>query len=228
MSKQRKHAPLVASSIKVFVVCDYPILRSGISRVLEAEQDIEVVGESDIGREAIKDVRRNNTDIVLIDYLVHSLSYIDATKSIANSGPGVSVIILANYDREDFLIRVLEAGAKGYVIKCEEVSVILQAIRAVHQGDIFISPLMTSKLADDYLVRIQNGVVTDPYQSLSPREHEVLPLLAQGDTDLEIAKRIHVSPHTVATYRKRVMKKLDLHSKTDILKYALQRGLVSV
>lgn len=215
-------------AIKVIVACDYPILRSGITRVLQAEPDIEVVGEAGTGKDVIRDVQRHKPDVVLIDYLTHSLSYIETTKSIVDAIPGVSVVILANYDREDFLVRVLETGAKGYVIKREEVNVIIQSIRSVHQGDAFISPLMTSKLADDYLTRLQHGVIADPYQSLSPREREVLPLLAQGGNDREIAKGIHVSPHTVATYRKRVMKKLDLHSKTDILKYALQRGLISM
>ncbi len=216
------------STLKVVVVCDNPIFRSGIALILKSEPDFELVGEIDTGEGVIIEAQRHDPDIVLIDYLANNLSYISLTKSIADCVPGASVVILANYDREDFLLRVLEAGAKGYVTKRDEVVVVLQAMRTVHQGDVFISPLMTAGLADDYLARIQNGVVSDPYQSLTPREREVLPQLAQGSSDREIASGIGVSPHTVATYRKRVMKKLDLHSKTEILKYALQRGLISV
>ena len=138
------------------------------------------------------------------------------------------MIILANYDREDFLIRVFEAGAKGYVIKREEVSVILQAIRAVHKGDVFISPLMTSKLADDYLVRLQNGVVTDPYQSLSPREREVLVLMAQGLQNKEIADQLGITERTVKFHVGSILSKMSAGNRTEAVSVAVHRGLIEL
>ena len=216
------------TSIRVFVVGDSPMLRSGIARVIQTYPNLEVAGEARVGLEVVKDIQREHPDVVLIDFLSHGLHYLDMTKAIVDAVPNLPLVMLTNNEHEDFLIRAMQVGARGYVIKREEVEVIVDAIHNVHQGNVFISPLMASKLAGNYLARLQVGVITDPYQTLSPREREVLPLLALGDSDQKIAGGIRISPHTLATHRRRLMKKLDLHSKTDVLKYALKRGLVSI
>ena len=163
-----------------------------------------------------------------MDIELSGITGLDATRQIAESVPGVSVLILTASEREDYLSQALKAGASGYVLKRANTEELVGAIRSVHSGEMFIYPRMTTKLVNDYVKRLQNSKGHDPYERLSLREREVLPLLAEGHKNHEIGILLCVSPYTVQTYRQRIMKKLDLHNGTELLRYALRRGLIKL
>ena len=214
--------------ICVVLADDQPIVRRGIALLLQQETDIDVVGEASDGWEAVECVRRLRPDVALMDINMPGLSGLDATRMITEAVPGVSLLILTIYDREDYLFQALQAGALGYLLKSASVEELTGAIRTVHSGEVSIYPRMATKLVGDYLKRMRSGWDEDAYGRLSMREREVLPLLAESHTNQEIAAMFHLSPYTVQTYRQRIMKKLDLHSRTELLKYALRRNIVSL
>ena len=214
--------------IRVLLADDQPIVRRGLALLLREQEDIEVVGEAGDGWEAIESVQWLRPDVVLMDIDMPGLSGIDATQRIVESVPKVSVLILTVHDREDFLFQALQTGALGYVLKSIDVDELMAAIRTVHSGDVFIYPRMATMLVGDYVKRMKADVDKDPYERLSTREREVLPMLADGRTNHDIGDVLHISPNTVQTYRQRIMRKLDLHSKTELLKYALRKRLISL
>ena len=167
-------------------------------------------------------------DVALIDMDMPRASGLEVIEKIVGHVPDVSVLILTGYDREDLLFQALRAGALGYLLKGANVEEILKAIRTVHSGDAFIHPSMATKLVGDYLRHTSASGGKDHYQGLSAREREVLPLLAEGRTNEYIASLLYISPYTVQTYRQRIMKKLDLHSRTELIKYALRMGIIKL
>lgn len=215
-------------AIRVFLADDHPVVRRGLSLVVSEQDDMEVVGEAEDGMEAVECIRRLRPDVALMDIDMPNLSGIEATKRIAETNPEVAVLILTAYDREDLLFQALQAGAAGYALKMTNSEDLLAAVRTVNSGEVCISPIMATKLVGDYLKRSKNPDDPDTYRKLSSREREVLPLLAEGHTHHAIADLLHVSPYTVQTYRQRIMRKLDLHSGTELLRYALKKGLVSL
>ena len=212
--------------IRILVVDDHTVVRRGIVHLLEEEPDLQVVGEAGDGAGALEQARALRPDVVLMDIGLPDMSGIEATRRLTAELPQVRVLILTVYDREDFLFRALEAGASGYVLKGADVEDLLQALRTVHAGEVFIYPRMATRLVQDYLTRFRRGEAQDEYRRLSPREREVLPLLAEGHTNEEIARLLHLSPYTVQTYRQRIMQKLNLHSRAELLRYALRKGLL--
>ncbi|MFQ5872947.1 MAG: response regulator [Dehalococcoidia bacterium] len=215
-------------NIRVFLADDHPVVRRGIARIIEGEPDMEVVGEAGDGAEAVDVAKALQADVVLMDIGMPGISGIDATKQLSRAAPDVRVLILTVYDQDDFLFRALQAGASGYVLKGAEVDDLLQAIRIVHKGEMFVYARMTTKLVRDYMKRLQGGEGQDEYERLSAREREVLPLLADDRTNQDIAELLHISPYTVQTHRQHIMQKLNLHSRGELLKYALRRGLISL
>ena len=216
------------SAIRVFLADDHPVVRRGLSLVISEQDDMQVIGEAEDGAEAVDSIRRLRPDVALMDIDMPNLSGIEATKRIAESNPEIAVLILTAYDREDLLFQALQAGAAGYALKMTNAEDLLAAVRTVNSGEVCISPTMATKLVGDYLKRSKNPDDPDTYRKLSSREREVLPLLAEGHTHHSIADLLHVSPYTVQTYRQRIMRKLDLHSSTELLRYALKKGLVSL
>ena len=214
--------------IRILLADDQPIVRRGIALVLQQEEGIEVVGEASDGWEAIDCARRLVPDLVLMDIGMPKLSGLDAARRIHETIPSVYVLILTVHDREDYLYEALEAGAQGYILKTADVDELVGAIRTVRRGEVFIYPQMATLLVGQYLRRGRSGRSDDPYERLSTREREVLPLLAESHTDQEIGDQLHLSPYTIQTYRQRIMRKLDLHSRTDLLKYALRRKLITL
>lgn len=215
-------------AIRVFLADDHPVVRRGLSLVISEQEDMQVVGEAEDGVEAVECVKRLRPDVVLMDIEMPNLSGIEATKQIAESNPEIAVLMLTAFDREDLLFQSLQAGAAGYALKVTKAEDLLAAVRTVNSGEVCISPTMATKLVGDYLKRSKSPDEPDTYGKLSSREREVLPLLAEGHTHHAIAERLHVSPYTVQTYRQRIMRKLDLHSGTELLRYALKKGLVSL
>ncbi len=212
--------------IRVFLVDDHTVVRRGIAHVVQDEADMEVVGEAGDGAEALEAVTALRPDVVLMDIGMPGISGIDAARHIIRAVPEVRVLFLTVYDQDDFLFRALQVGATGYVLKGAEVDELLQAIRTVYSGEVFIPPRMMAKLVRDHVRRLPTGEGQGEYEKLSPREREVLPLPADDRSNQEIAGTLHISPYTVQTYRQRIMQKLNLHSRSELLKYAIRRGLI--
>ena len=218
---------LKTETISVFIA-DHPVVRYGVSATIGRESDIEVVGESSDGWQAVSEIQRLQPDVVLLELDLPSVTGMDVLKRISYVAPDSAVIIFTNLTKEDHMLSALQAGAKGYILKNIEVFEITSAIRTVHEGEVFISPSMASKLVGNFLNREKADKAPDTYQRLSAREREVLSLLAEGMNNHSIAEHLSVSPYTVQTYRQRIMRKLDLHSGTELLRYAIRKGLVSL
>ena len=212
--------------IRVLIADDHAMFRRGIARFIREEPDMEVAGEAEDGAEAVQAAVRLRPDVVVMDIGMPGVSGIDATGQIVAAIPEARVLMLTVYDRDDFLFRAVQAGAVGYLLKGADIEDLLRAIRAVHAGEIFMYPSMAAKLVRDYVDRLQGGEGRDEYQRLSAREAEVLPLVADDMTNQQIAELLHISPYTVQTHRQRIMRKLNLHSRGELLKYALRRGLI--
>ncbi len=214
------------AKIRLLVADDHTLIRQGIAGLLSAQPDMEVIGEVGSGEEAVREAIRTSPDIVLMDIGMPGISGLDATREIKQRASKVRVLVLTMHDREDYLFQALRAGAAGYVLKGADIQDLLSAIRSVYQGDVYLYPTVTKKLLADYLRRVESGEDRAGYDSLTDREREVLRLIAQGKTLPEIAQHLYLSPHTVQTHRDHIMKKLDLHNKAELIKYAIRKGLV--
>ncbi|MFN8637136.1 MAG: response regulator transcription factor [Chloroflexota bacterium] len=215
-----------AATIRVILADDHPILRSGLRLLLGAEPDLEVVGEANNGVEAVEQTTRLRPDVVVMDIAMPGMSGLEATRRISQLETGARVLILTVHAEEQYLLPVVQAGGSGYVLKSQADTELLEAIRAVHRGEVFLDPPAQKMLLEDYLDRVKAGKEVDSYQTLSEREREVLKLTAEGYTAQEIADRLVLSPKTVDTYRQRVMDKLNLHHRAELVKYALRKGLL--
>ncbi|MBI4336520.1 MAG: response regulator transcription factor [Chloroflexi bacterium] len=211
---------------RVLVVDDHTLIRQGIVGLLQAQTDMEVVGEAGTGEEALREVGKTSPDVVLMDIGMPGMNGLDATRAIRARFPDVKVLVLTVHDREDYLFQALRAGAAGYVLKGADVHDLLSAIRSVHRGEVYLYPTVTKKLLADYLRRVERGEEDTSYDGLTDREREVLRLIAQGQTTTEIAQTLNLSPHTVQTHRDHIMEKLDLHRKAELIKYAIRKGIV--
>jgi two-component system response regulator NreC len=212
--------------ITVLLADDHPILRSGLKLLLNAEPDMEVVGEANNGQEAVEHTTALKPDVVVMDIAMPVMGGLEATRRIRDLNLDTRVLILTVHAEEQYLLPVVQAGGSGYVLKSQADTDLLEAVRAVHRGEVFLDPPATKMLLEDYLGRVQAGKETDSYQTLSEREREVLKFTAEGYTAQEIAERLILSPKTVDTYRQRVMDKLNLHHRAELVKYALRRGLL--
>ncbi len=212
------------SKIRVLVVDDHTVVRAGIRMVLEAQPDMEVVGEGSDGREAVAKVVELEPDVVLLDLAMPGMGGLDATKLIKAQRPSVQVLILTMQEGEEYFFKAVTAGASGYILKGASAADLLSGIRAVHGGGVALGPMVAKQLVSEFLER--NGESAPSYGGLSPREREVLTLVAEGKTNQEIAADLFLSVNTVQTHRAHIMEKLNLHNRTDLIKYAIQKGLI--
>lgn len=214
------------SGVRVLVVDDHTLIRQGIVGLLRSQSDIEVVGEASAAREGMDLVARLSPDVVLLDVAMPGLSGLDAARELHARDPDLGILMLTIHDREDYLFEALRAGASGYVLKGADVQELLAAVRAAARGDVYLLPAAVKTLISDYLRRAAAGEDRERYDGLTDREREILRLIAQGMTTARIAEELVLSPHTVQSHRDRIMSKLDLHSKADLVRYALSRGLI--
>jgi DNA-binding NarL/FixJ family response regulator len=209
-----------SSRIRVVLVDDHPILRAGLRTLLEAELDIEVVGEAESGSDAVALVASLSPDVVLMDLTQPNMSGVEATKRILANDGAVKIVALTAHDDQAFARTLLEAGAMGYALKRTVCDELLRAVRVVALGGIYVDPSMGSLLQSNGLRRGAAGHVA----TLSEREAEVVRLIAEGHTSKEMAQALGLSPRTLETYKARAMTKLNLRTRAELIRYALRRG----
>ena len=208
---------------KLVLVDDHAIMRDGIKALLNIYDDMEVVGEAADGREAMEMVRELNPDVVVMDISMPVMDGLEATRHLTRKHPKVKVIILTQHDNREYILSAIKAGAAGYIPKKALGSDLVAAIRAVLQGDSFLYPSAARTLIEDYRKQAEQP---DIYDSLTEREREVLKLTAEGQTSRQIAQSLYISQKTVQGHRTKIMEKLDLHNRTELIKYAMRKGLV--
>jgi len=211
--------------IKILMVDDHAILRDGIRALLSVHDDIEIVGEASEGKEAIEKVQELVPDVVIMDIAMPGMDGLEATRRIRKKNPRTKVLVLTQHDNKEYVLSVIKAGAAGYVPKRALGSELVSAIRAVRQGDSFLYPSAAAALIEDYL---QQAEGEEPYDRLTAREREILKLIADGHTSREIADMLFLSLKTVLGHRTKIMEKLNLHNRTELIKYAIRKGLVSM
>ncbi len=211
------------SKIRVLLVDDHAILRQGLRAILESAFDIEVVGEAGEGRDALCLVRELHPDVVLMDISMPGMNGLTATRYIRENYPDVKVIILTQHDNLEYVKPLMDMGASGYVLKQNADVDLINVVRAVYRGQTFVTPELADALAR---ARLEGEEYNDPLEKLTPREREVLILIALGHTNKEIADILMISPKTVDVHRTQLMKKLDLHNVADLTRYAIRKGLV--
>jgi len=214
--------------IRVLVVDDHPIVRDGVCSLLGLTPDIEVVGEASNGIEALEMVRKLMPDVVLMDTAMPLMGGFEATRRICKEFPRTKVLAFTQYDDKEYVFPVIESGARGFVSKTAAVSELASAIRSVYRGDSFLSPSVAKLLVNNYQQAASIVRINAPYEQLTDREREILKLLAEGHTTQEIANMLVVSPKTVEGHKTNLMAKLDIHTRTDLVKYALRKGIITL
>jgi DNA-binding NarL/FixJ family response regulator len=211
-------------TIRVLIADDHTVVAEGLKHVIEAQPDMEVIALVSDGREAVRMAQEVAPDIVLMDLSMPELNGADATRAIQARDPKCRVIVLSMYSDREYVRRALKAGAAGYVVKRSAAKEVVEAIRAVHAGQRYLSPKVADVVIDDYAADAHD----DPLAKLSAREREVLQLLAEGNTGAQIAERLSLSQKTVETYRARLVEKLGIRDLAGLVRFAIQRGLVSL
>jgi two-component system response regulator NreC len=211
----------------VLLADDHPVLRTGLRTLLHHEPDIIVVGEAASGDAAVALAQSLRPEVIVMDIGMPGLDGLEATRRIRALDPTAQILILTMYAQERYLFPVLKAGAAGYVNKSAVDTDLVVAIRTVATGGAFLQPTAARSLLEDYVRRVQSGEEQDSYDRLSEREREALKLVASGYTGREIAERLGLSPKSVETYRARVLEKLGLRTRADLVRYALRRGLLT-
>jgi len=215
--------------IRLLVVDDHPVVRAGLRTLLEAQDDMQVVGEAEEGRAAVEQALKLEPDVVIMDITMKGMGGLEATERITSRLPNTKVLVLTMHENEEYLRQMLEAGATGYVLKQAVDTELVVAIHAVQRGEVFLYSSFSRILLGDLAQpdpADPPGSHLDSYERLSQREREVLRLVALGHTNQEIADQLYLSVKTVETYRARLMDKLNLRSRSALVRYALQRGLL--
>jgi two-component system response regulator NreC len=212
--------------IRILLADDHTILRAGLKMMLNAQPDMEIVGEAQDGRQAMQEAQRLQPDIVLMDITMPDMNGIEATKQIKKLLPEIKILILTMHEHDEYIFQALRAGASGYMLKEAADTELISAIHIIQSGQFYLSPTAQSVMVGDYLQRLRTGEDKDSYSSLTEREREILKLVAEGYTNNQIAERLVISPKTVDTHRTHIMDKLNLHSRAELVKYAMRRGLL--
>ncbi len=214
--------------IRVLIADDHTLVRDGIQALLALVSDIEVVGEAANGREALEKVQELLPDVVLMDLSMPIMSGLEATRRIRKEFPKTRVLALTQYDDSEYVIPVIEAGACGFITKMMAFSELASAIQAAYRGESYLSPSAAAVLIEECQQKIGTEGDKDPYQQLTNREREVLKLVAEGHTAREIADMLVVSPKTVEWYKTSMMNKLNIHNKTDLIKFAIRKRVITL
>jgi two-component system response regulator NreC len=212
-------------TIRLLLVDDHAVVRSGLKMLLENERDVEIIGEASSASEAMEAATRLKPNVILMDIGLPDLSGIDATREIKKRTPDVAIVALTIHEDEEYFFRMLEAGASGYVPKRAAPEELLTAIRAAATGQVYLYPSLAKLLVRDFLDGGRAAEQEAP-SDLTDREHEVLTYLAEGASNEEIATSLVISPKTVARHRENIMRKLNLHSRAELVRYAIRKGII--
>lgn len=215
--------------IRVLLADDHAILRQGIRMLLEAQPDMEVVGEATNGREAVEQARLLRPLVILMDISMPELNGLEATRKIKQEFPAIQIVILTMHETDEYLVKILQAGATGYVLKQAVDRELIEAVRIASHGDTYLYPSIARRLVTDYLRRVEAGTMDErdaAYETLTAREREILKLIAQGHTNKEIAEILTLSVKTVENHRYSLMNKLNAHDRGELIKYAIRVGLI--
>jgi len=210
---------------RLLLVDDHAVVRSGLRMLLENERDVQIIGEAGNAMDAIEAATRLNPDVILMDIGLPDLSGIDATREIKKRLPNVAIVALTIHEDEEYFFKMLEAGATGYVPKRAAPEELITAIRAAATGQVYLYPSLAKLLVRDFLSAdrpAENQIPSD----VTKREHEILIHLAEGASNAEIAQALVISPKTVARHRENIMRKLNLHSRAELVRYAIRKGII--
>ena len=213
--------------LRILLADDHSVMRTGLRALLERQPNLEVVGESENGRETIKLVDSLKPDIVIMDVGMPGLNGIEATQAIVNQHPNTAVVILSMHADESYVMRALKAGARSYLLKDSAPADLMRAIHAISQNKSFFSPKVSRILAEDYVRVLQQKGAVDSYDLLTSREREILQLIAEGKANKEVAAILNISPYTVETHRSHILEKLNLHNPVELILYAVRKGIIS-
>ncbi len=212
-------------TIRVLLVDDHAVVRTGLRMLLESEPEMEIAGEAGTAQEALALVTQLTPDVVLMDIGLPDLSGIEATQEIKRRAPQVAVVALTIHEDEEYFFKMLQAGASGYVPKRAAPEELLTAIRTAAAGEVYLYPSLAKLLVQDYLTR-KRETAAPAASELTEREEEILAYLADGASNQEIAEILMISPKTVARHRENIMRKLNLHSRAELVKYAIRKGII--
>ncbi len=213
--------------IRVLLVDDHAILREGIKALLEKQDNIEVIAEAADGREAIPKVAQSRPDVVVLDISMPMMDGLESTRQIKRENPDIKVLVLTMHDNEEYFFQLLRAGASGYVTKKSVSRELVSAIEAVYRGDSFFCPSMAKFLLSDFL-RLDKAVENIDQEDLTPREREIVKLIAEGYTNQQIADLLHRSVKTIESHRSNILRKLDIHDSIELVKYAVRKKLIEI
>lgn len=212
--------------IRILIADDHAVIRSGLRLLLESRPDFQVVGDAGTGQETVEQTLRLQPDILLLDIAMPDMNGLEVARQVRAQAPAVRIIVLTMYDDEEYLRQFLELGVSGYVLKRAADTELVDAIRAVHRGESFIYPSLMGRLIDSYLKQPSPAKAAEPGNELSPREIEVLRLVALGNTSQQIADQLLISVNTVETHRAHIMEKLGLRGRAQLVRYAIAKGLL--
>lgn len=214
--------------IRVLLADDHGLLRKGVRSVLSQDSAIVIAGEANDGDEAVRLAEELSPDVIVMDVAMPGLNGLDAAASITRRDRRIGVILLTMYSDEEYLVRAVSSGVRGYLLKDSAEPDLVRAVKAVAAGNTFFSPAIADMLFDDYLIRLQRSEVQDSYDLLTERERQVLQLLAQGRTNKEVATSLDLGVSTVETHRMNLMKKLGLRNTAELVLYAVRKKILRV
>ncbi|MDP4115377.1 MAG: response regulator transcription factor [Bacteroidota bacterium] len=221
------------ADIKVIIADDHTLVRAGIKSLLESINGVEVIGEADNGRVALKLIEQNQPDIVLLDIAMSELNGLDTAARVSKEFPDVKIMILSMHASEEYVLQALRAGASGYLLKESAPTELELALRAVARGETYLSPVISRHVVEDYLRRVGSSASSDkavepfPHEHLTPRQREILQLIAEGNSTKEIAGKLNLSVKTVETHRMQMMERLNIRDVAGLVRYAIRTGIIS-
>lgn len=212
---------------KLLLVDDHTVIRSGLRMLLDNEDDVEIIAEAGTAEQALEQAIKHEPDVVVMDIGLPDASGIEVAARIKERLPGIAIVALTIHEDEEYFFKMLEAGASGYVPKRAAPEELLKAIRTAASGQVYLYPTLANLLVKDFLSQDEDERATRNMDGLTPREQEVLTHLAEGHNNPDIGSMLGISPKTVARHRENIMRKLNLHSRTELVKYAIRKGIIT-